>query len=519
MFRNKLLKRYFKKYLGFADRTDVITSIQEMTVLLKDQPNTAAIQGFLANFDEFLLELEEGILNLETIIAIRDRSLAISSEELTELANKIQTQSEEQQKVLAKLNEVVKNTDQNADLMSLVTAVEALVKSQFENAKMLELIFVESHSISRSLTYTDLAQRVEKTLRTLSGRNIDCKMFFNESIFEQQGHQFFKLAANDKIDNASPLAEKPTNDYIFIDNPKGTGSLAILEIDWLESLGKEVTHRYLSYFKSMSSVIGNTVANIKYLETEKKRQYLESELLTARLVQNTLLPPPKDFLLSNLNICGFYKSASECGGDWWNFVEIGDGKVIVFVGDVTGHGTASAMLSAVVRGFCDSLTYRKTTDPAVILHELNELVYSVSKSSERMMTMFCMIVDTKNKTLEYANAGHNNPLLLSDRATKKVSYLPGAGSTLGFKPSSSYDKHSIDFASGDTLFIYSDGLVECENKEEEFYGDSRLRRTLGKVEKMDKASDWIRLVQKDMDVFRSNAELQDDVTMVAVKLL
>ena len=153
---------------------------------------------------------------------------------------------------------------------------------------------------------------------------------------------------------------------------------------------------------------------IKNMEGQAEQSRMEAELQTTKLVQESLFPKEKSGSIGNFSFASHFQSADECGGDWFGFHLIGENKdkILILLGDVTGHGTPSAFVTAVVKGYCDSLKLRPDGDltPQKVLTELDEEVASCS-SGKRMMTMFAAIIDSTQNKLTFASAGHNHPYI------------------------------------------------------------------------------------------------------------
>ena len=198
----------------------------------------------------------------------------------------------------------------------------------------------------------------------------------------------------------------------------------------------------------------------------------------------SFIPKAKNLRVGFFELSGFFQSASECGGDWWHFYPLSEKRIMIMLGDVTGHGTPSAMLTAAVKGYCDSIYARKSLDTSKILEELDVVVRSIG-GEERMMTMFVAIIDPIKQKLTYSNAAQNFPFVI-DQNTNTTSpiTLLGNGKRLGYLSPISHRKvslfkiHTIDFKIDNVLFLYSDGLTEAKNTGKREYSDRRLIKKL-----------------------------------------
>ena len=248
----------------------------------------------------------------------------------------------------------------------------------------------------------------------------------------------------------------------------------------------------------------------------REQERMRGELATARRIQQAMLPTsaPES---GSLNIDFFAESASEVGGDYFDFLPVGEHQMAIAIGDVTGHGVPAALLMAVVRSCLHTqvLTNHRVID---VMKVANNLVRS-SSLERQLMTFFYSILDTRTGILTYANAGHLHPYLFR-AATGEVEILPSASYPLGVRNNASYPEKQVQLHPGDLLVFYSDGIIEAKNPEGEEFGFDRMEgfvRTLG-------ANSADRFVKELLSEWRDFAfdgkeqPSEDDVTVVVVKL-
>ena len=538
--QNKTLKRQFKKYLGVKSPEDLDSLLSWLRENLPSESTPDNISKFIKNFKVFVEHMDKVLDDNATMVELNERSLVVSTRELTEAQESLHKKNRQQEEVLEKLQELIDKLDMQHNVTlgqdeigediaveaqaegvdEIVAVVAALVDTQILNSKLMENLFQAGQALSSSLNLKALEGQIKMSFLKVSGVDLSVKTYFRSDLFGlEQQPIYFPLNEQGECDAESWLVENSGSNYIFVDSAKGEGTLAVIEFDILNAYDKPIIEQKMASIKTLVSVIGNCIENIRFLVEEKKKLFLQNELQTARIVQKALLPPPRVVQVNRVEISGYYQSASECGGDWWNYFPIDNDKALVFVGDVTGHGTASAMLSAVVRGYCDSFPQRPDFDVRELLAELNDIVCKTSQGTNRLMTMSVALIDTTENMVVISNAGHNNPILRRPHENKKLRYMSVSGPTLGLQSDPTFFTRVYDFTPGDTLFMFTDGLVECIDNEEEFYGDSRLRRLLNKMPSDITANEFLNTVQQDMDKFRKGANLNDDVTLVAVNHL
>ncbi len=259
---------------------------------------------------------------------------------------------------------------------------------------------------------------------------------------------------------------------------------------------------------------------IQLIKDEKEQQRMANELETTKIVQKSFIPKANNLRVGHFEISAFFQSASECGGDWWHFYPLSNKRILIMLGDVTGHGTPSAMLTAAVKGYCDSLYTRDITEPSTILEELDVIVRSIG-GEERMMTMFSAIIDPVKQKLLYSNAAQNFPFLINKETnTTSPATLLGNGKRLGYVSSdnviSPFKVHSIEFKVNNILFLYSDGLTEAKNSNKREYTERRLIKKLKTIDSLN-TNELVNTIQLDLIEFTQGNRFEDDVTFVACR--
>jgi len=239
------------------------------------------------------------------------------------------------------------------------------------------------------------------------------------------------------------------------------------------------------------------------------RERYEQELRVATLIQQQFLPRelPR---LADWQVAAFYGPARAVGGDFYDFIELPDGRIGVVVGDVTDKGVPAALVMArthsILRGDAPRLV-----SPARVLAHANELL--VAEMPERMfVTCLYLVFDPQTGHVVFANAGHNLPYV---RTADGVSELRATGMPLGLLPGIVYDEVEADVAPGANLLLYSDGLVEAHDPAGLMYGFPRLREALGSELV---GSDLIDDLLDRLHAFTGRGwEQEDDITLVTIR--
>ena len=260
-------------------------------------------------------------------------------------------------------------------------------------------------------------------------------------------------------------------------------------------------------FNRMTENIDRYVENIGALNSERERQ--QTELDIASRIQKGFLPAPF-FDGKDHEIRARMTPARDVGGDLYDYLALEDGRTLITVADVSGKGIAASIFMSVtlilIRQFA-----RLGLPPDEILRRTND---TLSENNAAMMfaTAFVGIYDRKTKCLTYANAGHNLPYLIG-REIEKLD--GGTGTLLGLYPDETYPKSMIRLRTGDTVFLYTDGVSEACDRNRWFYGTDRLERTLASV-KAAHTENVIAAVSDDLAAFTDGAEQHDDITMLTL---
>lgn len=273
------------------------------------------------------------------------------------------------------------------------------------------------------------------------------------------------------------------------------------------------------------NVMAQRIASL--LEKEKEKIALEKDLEVAKLVQNTFFPEPI-LTCGKLRIAGFYEPSALCGGDWWNVIHEGN-KTLVFIGDATGHGVPSALVTAAAASVRSILQELKTLDeqivysPSRFLQLMNKAIYH-NTNGKVLMTFFAALIDTEKGTLTYCNASHNPPLVYKpsgneppNRKNLKPLNLK-IGPSLGINETATFENVTVPFEKNDVLLAYTDGLIECTNSNNEEWGKKNLYETL--MKKVGSEAEVIRdSIALEAQTFFNNEPAKDDITFVVAKFV
>jgi phosphoserine phosphatase RsbU/P len=247
------------------------------------------------------------------------------------------------------------------------------------------------------------------------------------------------------------------------------------------------------------------------------RVVMKRDLQIAREIQTWLLPgtPPQ---IPGLVISYATRPANTVAGDYYDvFPRPGrtneDNRVVLAVADVAGKSIPAAMLMATFQASLKTLSTAQVALPELAAN-MNRYACSNSQGGLRFTTAFLAEYDPIHRTVDYINAGHNNPILR--RASGQIERLDVGGLPFGILPDVKYDSATVTLAPGDWLVIFTDGLVEAENARQEDYGEARLLSAIGAGASV-QPTEMLKRLMAEVDLFVGNTPQHDDVTCMLLK--
>jgi sigma-B regulation protein RsbU (phosphoserine phosphatase) len=276
--------------------------------------------------------------------------------------------------------------------------------------------------------------------------------------------------------------------------------------------------------KGLAVSLTTAIENYWHVLKEKNRANVERDLELAGAVQDSIIS--RSFPKSDLyDISTYYKTASQCGGDWFGVYKYAEDKVLILFGDVTGHGTPAALMTAVTRGAGDmfkQLTLAgdypiDETLPAKALEYISECIYQTGKQSY-FMTMVAAFFDFTAQKMFAASAGHTPPAFMIKGAAKTdVKYIyPKTGSRLGFEAGVKYEIQMFDFKPGQQIVFYTDGIVEGENKVAKEYGFKKFKSSMEIHGSKDPES-FLKGITDDAFKFFDGTPPKDDIAILLLR--
>lgn len=244
------------------------------------------------------------------------------------------------------------------------------------------------------------------------------------------------------------------------------------------------------------------IENIHEIEGEKER--IKAELNIAEKIQRSNLPN-HSIENEDYTVYGFSKPAKEVGGDFYDHYPIDDDNVAVIIGDASGKGVPAALLSTITHSIIRQLL-KSETDPSKVLYMLNNQL--CENNTECMfVTLWLGIYNNKTKSITFSNAGHNPPLVMEDGQFKSLKVETGI--VLGVMSDYEFITEKTDISKG--IIVYTDGITDAKNSNDEFYGEQRVIDFLNSHTFENKV---ITKLLAEIDRFTGNEEQFDDMTLV-----
>ena len=267
--------------------------------------------------------------------------------------------------------------------------------------------------------------------------------------------------------------------------------------------------RLLTIMSAQSGqLIRNSQMQIEILE--KKR--LEYELDLAREIQKKLLPDkPPEF--EGIEIASFFQPHESVSGDYFDFFSLNNDRIGIIAADVSGHGPSAALVMTLIKGIAHTII-AEDESPGSALGKINKICSRIIPP-DMFVTMLYCVIDPNTKKVILANAGHN-PLLYFDHKKMEHRLVEATGCALNLLPEVSYEEISFNPAVGDILFLYTDGLTEATNEQQNMFGIERVAELVNQNQVFP-ASALIGKIRDALEGHQGNAHNSDDVLMIAVR--
>lgn len=245
-----------------------------------------------------------------------------------------------------------------------------------------------------------------------------------------------------------------------------------------------------------------------------RRERLESEFRIAEEMQRALLPE-KAPEIGGLSLIGWSRPSREVGGDFYDFIELGPGRVGVAIGDAVGKGLSAALLIRQCWSVLRTIA-REVHEPAELLYRTNNEFFSRIGQTHRFVTLFFMVIDADKGVVKYASAGHPPPRLVNGR-NGQARWLSGKPSfPLGIRNETTFSETEFTLQPEDTIVLYSDGLTDARNQDNQAYGEDNIESLLAAVANRP-ADGVLQGLRDDLEKHMNGKEPIDDTTVVVAR--
>jgi serine phosphatase RsbU (regulator of sigma subunit) len=324
----------------------------------------------------------------------------------------------------------------------------------------------------------------------------------SELVVDAQAEKSFRdrasiVAQNIRSMLAVPLqAQERVIGLIYLDSP---------------NLVRPFTTEDLNLLTVMANVAAIRIEHARLAEVEQQERLLAKELEQAAQIQKGLLPRSVP-AVPGINLAGNTSACRTVGGDYYDFLPYADGRVAMLVGDVAGKGMPAALLMSSLQARVQVL-FESSENLAANVARLNRAVAS-NCPDNRFITFFICVIDSVTGDVVYCNAGHNPPLVI--RAGGGVEKLTAGGIMLGIIPHATYQEGRAHLEPGDVIVLYSDGVTEAAQPDDEEFGEDRLAAVV-RAHLSDDPDAIISAITGAVAEFTVGAPAADDITAVIAR--
>ena len=379
---------------------------------------------------------------------------------------------------------------------------QSLLSAFPEQAKTLGLLYDVSRELTSILDREQLLRRIAQRVKRIVNYHVFSVMLWNESSqllesvfalrYEDSIPTFLRLPLRQGLTGTAAAERRSVrvNDVLvdarYIRCETGVDARSELVVPLLLQdrligvLDLESTepHAFTAENERMLATLASYIAvaleNARlYEEARENQSRLQDDLNTAREIQRQLLPHGAKGI-PGIDLAAAYVPARELGGDFYDFLPYGQGRLALALGDVSGKGTAAALYASLAIGTLRELVVNSTCNPACMLRLLNQRMCGARLDS-RFIAMLFAVYDSAERRLTLSNAGGPYPLLVRGGSAQEIRI---EGVPLGLLPESEYEETTIDLQPGDLVLFASDGILESENAKQEEFGSRRLHALL-----------------------------------------
>jgi phosphoserine phosphatase RsbU/P len=411
-----------------------------------------------------------------------------------------------------------------------------------EQAKTLGLLYDVSRELTSILDREELLQRITELVKKLVNYDVFTVMLWNEKTqllegvfakhYEASIPSRFRVTLNQGITGTAAASRQPIRiddvrldpRYIDCETCERVHSelvvplllqdrlVGVLDLESAELAAFTAQHERM--LVALAPFIAIALENSRLYQDARENQLrLQNDLDTAREIQLQLLPRGAREV-PGLDLSAAYVPARELGGDFYDFLPYGEGRLALALGDVSGKGTAAALYGSLAIGMLREHAVEHALAPPVMLSMLNRRLHA-ARLEARFIALTFGVYDPGERTLSIANAGGTHPLLLRGG---ELSEIPVDGIPLGLFPEVDYAESTLHLRVGDVIIFASDGVLESENAEGEEFGFARLRGVLTSLPASSTVDDFAGAILRATDEFTGSGNpAHDDRTLLVAR--
>ncbi|MBD3373521.1 SpoIIE family protein phosphatase [candidate division KSB1 bacterium] len=269
----------------------------------------------------------------------------------------------------------------------------------------------------------------------------------------------------------------------------------------------------LEFLATLGNQAAISLENVYLFQETLDKQIMEEEMKIARDIQKRLLPD-KEPELASLDIKGLNIPSRQVGGDYYDCMILDNNHVALTVADVSGKGVGASLLMANLQASIKSLANHHD-DLGKMVALINNIIHA-NTGFDKFITFFYSEIDLENRTLTYINAGHNPPYLFHENGEFEI--LDVGGLLLGMMPDMPYESATVPIRKNDVLVMFTDGVTEAKNAQDEEFEEWRLEELLAK--NLDQSmSELVESILLEMKKFSGDEPQADDITLLAAKVM
>ncbi|MEM7558659.1 MAG: SpoIIE family protein phosphatase, partial [Planctomycetota bacterium] len=361
-------------------------------------------------------------------------------------------------------------------MLEIATALGGAVKLEEVLPKVLETLFRVFLQADRAFIVLaegdDLIPRWFKTRQQGDEESMRISRTVMREVMDTKSAIISMDASNDsRFDTAVSIADFKIRSIIvapLLDSEDN--AIGALQLDTLDSK-RRFEPADLDVLAGVATQAGVAIENAQLHEQAVLQQKIEQDLELASNVQKALLPQDKPDL-SGYEFYDYYHPADQIGGDYFDYIELSDGRLVVIVADVAGHGVAAAMFMAKLSAETKFLLASEAS-PSVAITKLNQRLYALGV--EKFVTFICCILEPSTGQVEIVNAGHMAPIWLKPGGAVSEPGDEAAGVPINVVGSFEYESAMIQIEPGDRLVLYTDGINEAPDKQGKMFGIRQLQ--------------------------------------------